>query len=604
MKQLIILILLFWCSPVWAAPKVVTSHAIALRGQPKYPANFTHFDYVNPDAPKGGSLTVAAIGSYDSFNRYGQRGLSAAGSDSIYDQLMVSSNDEFDVYYGLIAEKVEYPDDYTWIIFHLNPKARFHDGEPITSEDVVFSFNKFLEEGVPQFKQYYKDVTEVVALDQHTVRYSLKESNKELLLSLCDSTILPQHFWESHNLAEPLNEPPLGSAVYRVKDYKMGQHVVYERVKDYWAADLPVNKGQYNFDFTRYDYYRDQTVALEAFKAGEFDLRQENISKSWATSYTGPNFEKGYIVKEEIDHDIPQGMQSLIFNIQQPIFSDPRVREALTYAMDFEWLNKNLFYGQYHRTRSYFQNTEYEAKGLPSPKELKILEPLRGKIPERVFTEEYQPPVTDGSGNIRKQIRIAMALFKQTGWEVKDKVLTHVETGKPFEFEILLYSPSMERIVIPIQNNLERMGITMNIRMVDTTQFVNRLRERDYDMISGGFSANPYPSTNLKFPWHSDFLDSTYNSTGVQDPVIDGLIKKIEEAQQDEDALLHLGHAFDRILQWNFFVIPEWHISKFRVAYWKKFARPQIRPKYALGLDSWWVDPEQEKQLPKRNVAQ
>ncbi len=603
MKKLIFLMILFWSSSIWAAPQVILTHALALHGEPKYPADFTHFEYADPNALKGGTLTRGARGTYDNLHRYAQRGVSAAGSSILYDSLLVESADEIESYYGLIAEKIEYPEDFTWMTFHLHPQARFQDGTPLTAEDVVYSFNTFFEKGVPQFKQYYQDVSEVVALDPHKVRFSVKEGNKEMLLSLGGIPVISRHFWESHDFSEPLTTPPVGSSAYQIKDFKIGQYIVYERVKDYWGANLPVNKGQNNFDEIRYDYYRDEIVSLEAFKAGEFDVRQENVSKQWATLYTGSNFEKGYIIKEEIDHDIPQGMQALVFNIQRPVFSDSRVREALNYAMDFEWMNENLFYGQYKRTRSYFQNTEYEAKGLPGEEELKILDPLRDQIPERVFTEEYQPPVTEGSGNIRQQIREALKLFKEAGWEIKDKVLTNVETGEPLEFELLLYSPSMERIAVPVQKNLERMGVKMNIRQVDTTQFTNRLRERDFDMISSGFGANYYPGTDLKIVWRSDYLDYTYNIAGVQDPAVDALVDGIEAAQGDEDALLHYGRAFDRILQWNFYVIPQWHISKFRVAYWDKFSRPEIRPKYTLGIGTWWVDPEKEMKLPERNVA-
>ena len=525
MKQLLIVFLVFlWGAHAYAESKIIISHAFAKRGEPIYKEGFTHFDYVNPNAPKGGTLTQAATGTYDSFHRYAKRGVSVALAGSMYDTLMVSSEDEIDVYYGLIAHKVEYPEDNSWIIFHMRPEARFHDGKPITADDAVFSFYKFFNEGVPQFKQYYANVKEVVALDKHRVKYSLKEPDKDMLLSLAGSNILPKHYWEPKDFGEPLTEVPVGSSAYRVSDYKMGQYVVYERLKDYWGKDLPVMKGQNNFDYLRYDYYRDETVKLEAFKAGEFDVRQENVSKYWATLYTGPNFDKGYIVTEEIPHDIPQGMQALVFNIKKPIFSDPQVREALTYAMDFEWMNKNLFYGQYSRTRSYFQNTEYEAKGLPSEGELKILEPLRGKIPERVFTEEYNPPVTNGSGKDRAGTRKALSLLKKAGWVVKDKVMVNEKTGEPFEFELILYSPTMERVVIPVQNNLKRMGINMNIRLIDTTQFTNRLRNRDFDMISGGYSANFYPDPNLKIVWRSNYLDYTYNTAGVQDPAVDALI--------------------------------------------------------------------------------
>ncbi len=584
-------------APAWSAPKVVVSHAISMRDTPKYKAGFAHFDYVNPDAPKGGTVVMHSIGTYDNFNRYAQRGLAAAASTSFYDTLMVASDDEVEVYYGLIAEKVEYPEDDSWIVFRLNPKARHQDGKPITSADVVFSFNTFMEKGVPQFRQYYKNVSKVEALDARTVRFTLSEPNHELLVSLAGLTILPKHYWEKRNFSEPLTEIPVGSGAYTVKDFKIGQYVVYERVKDYWAADLPVNKGRMNTDFIRYDYYRDDTVALEAFKAGEYDIREENVALYWSTMYTGPAFSSGRIVKEEIPHEIPQGMQALVFNIQRPIFADRRVRMAVNLAMDFEWMNANLFYGQYSRTRSYFQNTEYAAAGLPSAGERKILEPIKDKIPPEVFTAEYQPPKTDGSGNIRPQMREALKLFKEAGWELKGGKLIETKTGKPFEFELLLYSSTMERIAIPIKKNLERFGATMNIRVVDTTQFTNRLRERDFDMISGGYSANYYPSVDLKIVWRSDYIDYTYNTAGVQDPAVDYLIDGIAAHQQDPRALLDWGRAFDRVLQWNHYVIPEWYIGKFRVAFVDKFARPKIRPKYSLGLDTWWVDPKKEAAL-------
>jgi microcin C transport system substrate-binding protein len=595
-----ILSLLIFGATIWAPADVIVAHAITMRGNPKYPASFKHFDYVNPDAPKGGTLVLYSIGTYDNFHRYAQRGLAADASTSFYDTLMTSSEDEIEVYYGLIAEKVEYDSDFRWIIFHINPKARHQDGKPITADDVVFSFNKFFDEGVPQFKQYYAAVEKVEALDRYRVRFTLKEGSKEMLVSLAQLTILPKHYWESRDFAEPLTEIPVGSGAYTVKDYKIGQYVVYERLKNYWGMDLPVNKGQLNFDYIRYDYYKDERAAFEAFTAGQYDLREENIALNWATLYKGPNFDAGYIKKEEVQHEIPQGMQALVFNIQRPIFQDRRVRMALNYALDFQWMNANLFYGQYTRTRSYFQNTDYEAKGLPSREELKILEPIRGQIPPEVFTTEYQPPVTDGSGNIRGELRSALALLKEAGWEIRDRRLTNVNTGEPMEFELLLYSPSMERVAIPVQKNLERMGITMKIRVVDTSEFVNRLRERDFDMISGGYSANFYPSSDLKIIWRSDYMDYTYNTAGVQDKAVDYLIDGIVANQDNDQALLAWGRALDRVLTWNFYVIPEWHISMFRVAYWDKFSKPAIRPKYSLGTGSWWYDPAKAARLPQR----
>ena len=599
MKRYIIgIFLILIASLLWG--EVISTTSLALHGEPKYPSGFKHFDYVNPDAPQGGTLRLSTIGTYDNFHRYAQRGVSAAASTSMYDTLMTGSDDEFDVLYPLIAEKVEYPDDFSWVIFHINRNARHQDGRPITSEDVVFSFNTFFENGVPQFKQYFSAVTKVEALDRYQVRYTISEGSMEFIMALAGNTVLPKHYWEGRDFTEPSTEVPVGSGPYTISDYNIGQYVVYERLEDYWGRDLPVNRGRMNFDFIRYDYYRDQNVAFEAFKAGEYDLHQENISKNWATLYNGPNFDAGYIIKEEIPHDIPQNTQAFVFNIQRPMFSDRRVRMALNYALDFEWMNDNLFYGQYTRTRSYFQNTKYEATGLPGREERRILEPIRGQIPAEVFTEEYQPPVTDGSGNIRPQIRQALRLLKEAGWEIRDRRLVNTRTGEPMEFELLLYSPSMERAAIPIQKNLERMGITMNIRVVDTTQFINRLRERDFDMISSSYSANYYPSSNLKIVWRSDFIDSTYNTAGVQDPAVDYLIDGIMENQDDEDALLHWGRALDRVLTWNHYIIPEWHISSFRVAYWDKFGRPSTRPKYALGIDTWWIDRNARRKLPAK----
>ncbi len=584
----------------WAEAKVTVSHAIALRGEPKYKQGFRNFDYVNPDAPKGGGIVLHDIGTYDNFHRFALRGIPVAASSNFYDTLMTGSDDEIDVLYGLIAEKIEYPDDYSWIIFHLNPKARHQDGKRITSADVVFSFNTFVEKGVPQFKQYYKNVSKVEALDEQRVRFTLSEPDKDLLMALGGLNVLPKHFWETRDFSEPLTTVPLGSGAYTVKDFKLGQYVVWERIKNYWGADLPVNKGRMNLDTMRYDYYRDDTVSLEAFKAVEYDFREENVALYWSTMFTGSAFASGRIVKEEIPHDIPQGMQAMVFNIQRPIFADRRVRMAVGYAMDFEWMNKNLFYDQYTRTRSYFQNTEYAATGLPGAGERKILEAIKDKIPPEVFTKAYEPPKTDGSGNIRENTRAALALFKEAGWEIRDGKLVEVKTGKPFEFELLLYSPTMERIAIPVQKNLERFGATMKIRMVDTTQFTNRLRERDFDMITGGYSANAYPSTGLKIVWRSDYLDYTWNTAGVQDPAVDYLIDGIEENQENAAALLDWGRALDRVLQWNHYVVPEWHISKFRVAYVNKYSRPAVRPKYSLGLDTWWLDPKKEAALGAR----
>ena len=584
-----------------ADAKVIESTTLVGFGEAKYSENFSHFDYVNPEAPKYGKVTYGQIGTYDNFNRYASRGVAAKASGELYDTLMFKPSDEIDTYYPLIAERVRYSDDFTWLEIDINPKARFHDGVPITAHDVAFTFDKFMKEGVPQYRVYYSDIASVTAKTDLTARIEMKKPNREKLFSFAQGTrILPKHFWRDKNFSEPLMTPPVGSSAYEIIDYKTGQYVTYGLVENYWAANLPVNVGRKNFQQIRYDYYRDETVMLEAFKAGEFDFRLETSAKFWANSYTGVNFDKGYIVKKEIPHQKPESTQAFVFNSQRDIFSDPLVREALTYAMDFEWMNKNMFYGQYSRTRSYFQNTDYEAKGVPSKEELRVLEQFRNKIPERVFSKEYQPPVTDGSGRIRVQMRQAFKLLKSAGWELKDKVMTNIRTGEPLAFELLIYSPTTERIAIPVQKNLKRMGIDMNIRTIDTTQYIKRLRDRDFDMVSSAYGANPYPSPNLMIVWNSNYLDSTYNTAGVNDPVVDFLTAEISKRQQEPEALLSLGRALDRVLQWNFYIIPQWHVSEYRVAMWDKFERPETTPKYDLGVDTWWVSENKAQLLPEK----
>lgn len=583
-------------------PSVIVSHAIAERGEPQYPEGFDHWDYVNPNAPRKGYVTYGVRGTFDNFNRFAQRGTTPASIESyLFDTLMVSNGDEVGVYYGLIAETVEYPTSHDWIIFHLNPDATFQDGEPILASDVAFTFNLFMEDGVPQFATYYEGVT-VEALDERRVKFTLPQGNKTLLTSLATLRVFPEHAFQDMEFSEPQTEAPLGSGPYTINDFKMGQYVVYERLDDYWALNHPTRVGQLNFDFERYDYYLDDTVLLEAFKKGEYDLRQETVSKNWATQYEGDNFDKGFIVKEEIPHELPQGMQSFVFNIQQPVFQDRRVRRAINVLFDFEWTNQNLFYGAYERTRSYFQNTDYMATGLPEGRELEILEQYRDQIPEEVFTESFEPSETDGSGNIRPQLRQALGLLQQAGYTLQDGIMTHQETGEPLAFEALLYSPNFERIAIPFKENLARAGITMNIRTVDVTQYTNRLRERDYDMIVNTLGGGAYPSDQLVFEWDSRYMDSTYNSVGTEDPVIDALVRGIADNQQNDEMLLAYGRALDRVLLWRYYVVPQWHIGAYRVAYWNKFDRPDTMPRYSLGLGTWWLDEEAAAKLPDRNA--
>ncbi|WP_145561941.1 extracellular solute-binding protein [Yersinia aldovae] len=571
--------------------------SFAILGEPKYLSDFSHFDYVNPAAPKGGDITLATIGTFDNFNRYALRGNPAIRSERLYDSLFGTSDDEIGSYYPLIAESARFAPDFHWIEVDINPRARFHDDTPITAQDVAFTFNKFMTEGVPQFRIVYKGV-QVKAISRLTVRFEFPEPNKDKMLGLFGLPVMPAHFWKNHKLSDPLSKPPVGSGPYRISKYKMGQFITYERVRNYWAANLPVNRGQYNFDTIRYDYYLDDKVALEAFKAGAFDFREETSPKSWATQYVGGNFAKNYILKQDIVDNSAQNTRWLAFNVQRPIFSDQRVRQALTLAFDFDWMNKAFYFNNYQRTSSFFQNTDYAAKGYPDSAELAWLAPLKDKVPAQVFTQIYQPSQTDGSGNSRDNLLKARELLREAGWEVKNQQLVNSKTGKPFVFELLLLSGSNFQYVQPFKHNLQRLGITMNIREVDSSQFVNRLRSRDYDMIPTVYSAFPYPSPNLQILWSSAYIDSSYNASGIKDPAIDQLIAQIVSHQDQPEALLSLGRALDRVLTWNHLMIPMWYSNHARFAYWDKFSMPADRPTYSLGFDSWWFDVNKAARLP------
>lgn len=579
------------------AETIKQSTSFALLGDPKYRDDFQHFDYVNPDAPKGGTITMSALGTYDNFNRFALRGVAAARTERLYDTLFTTSDDEPGSFYPLVATHARYSDDFRWMEVDLNPKATFHDGSPIMASDVAFTFNMFMTQGVPQFRLLYKGTT-VKAIGPRRVRLELPTADKEMLLGLLTLPIMPEAFWQNHSLADPLSSPPPASGPYRIGAYRTGQYVTYQRVKDYWGADLPVNRGQNNFDFIRYDYYLDDSVALEAFKAGAFDLRSEGSPKHWATQYEGGNIARGYIVKKDTVNQSAQDTRWLVFNVERPLFQDRRVRQAIGLAFDFNWLNKALYYNAYQRVNSIFQNTEYAAQGQPSAEELVWLEPLRDKIPPEVFGPSFQPPSSDGSGYDRANWLNARTLLEEAGWVLKDQRLVNRQTGEPFTFELLLPSAGNSQYVLPFQQNLKRLGITMSVRFIDSAQFSNRLRKRDYDMTARLYPARVYPDGNLKFAWHSQYIDSTYNTPGVKDPAIDALIEKIDAHQGQKAALLSLGRALDRVITWNQFMVPMWFSNHDRYAYWDKFAMPPTRPAYALGLDTWWYDAQRAETLP------
>lgn len=593
----IIVLLMAMMSGLSQAQTIKESYAFAVIGEPKYAINFDHYDYVNPAAPKGGSVTLAAIGTFDNFNRYALRGVAAERTDALYDTLFTTSDDEPGSYYPLVAEQARYADDFSWMELTINPLARFHDGTPVRASDVAFTFHKFMTEGVPQFRLVYKGAT-VTAIAPLTVRITLTKPNKEDMLSLLTLPVMPEKFWKDHKLSDPLATPPLAGGPYRITRWRMGQYLIYSRVKDYWAANLPVNRGRWNFDTLRYDYYLDDNVAFEAFKAGAFDMRVESSAKNWATRYIGKNFERGFIVKEALKNDSAQDTRWLAFNIQRPVFSDRRVRQAITLAFDFEWMNKALFYGAYSRVNSYFQNTEYAAKDYPDAAELTLLAPLKSAIPAEVFTTVFQPPVSKGDGYDRNNLLKASQLLDEAGWEIKNKQRVNKQTGKPLSFELLLPSGGNNQWVLPFQHNLERLGITMNIRQVDNSQATNRMRNRDYDMMPRLWRAMPWPGTDLQISWSSEYIDSTYNAPGVKNPAIDALIAQIVAAQGDKEKLLPLGRALDRVLTWNYYMLPMWFMAQDRVARWDKFALPAQRPVYALGFENWWYDVNKAAKLP------
>ncbi|MGV3345888.1 extracellular solute-binding protein [Enterobacteriaceae bacterium LUAb1] len=565
------------------------SSSFAQLGSPKYAANFTHFDYVNPAAPKGGSLTLSAIGTYDNFNRYASRGNPGAATETLYDALFTQSEDEIGSYYPLIAEFARYPDDFRWMEIHINPNARFQDASPVTADDVAFTFHKFMTEGVPQFRIFYQGVT-IQALNRLTVRIDLPKPSKDMLSGLLTLPVLPEKFWKKRKFDEPLGYPPLGSGPYRITSYKMGQYITYQRIKDYWAASLPVNRGRNNFDTIRYDYYLDDNVAFEAFKAGAFDVRDEGSAKKWATQYQGRQFTSGKIVKRVRPNTVTTDTRWLAFNMEKPLFHDIRTRQAMASVFDFDWMNKTLFYQSYKRTSSYFQNTVYAASGLPDAAELNLLRPLKGQIPDSVFTTPFSPPHSDGSGYDRKSLLNATRLLKEAGWIVKNKQLLNEKTSQPFRFELLLPVGSAVEWVLPWQHNLRRLGINMQIRQVDTSQYLRRLRSGDYDMIPGVYLATPWPNSDLPIRWQSQYIDSSWNRPRVKDPVVDNILTQIQAHQGDEKALLPLGRALDRILLWNYYQIPMWYNADDRSAWWNKFSQPDIRPLYATGLMTWWYD--------------
>lgn len=578
---------------------VTPRHAIAMHGDPKYGPDFKHLDYVNPDAPKGGTLRLAAEGTFDSLNPFIVKGVPAGGMtflgpSFVYESLMDQSNDEPFSMYGLLAETVELPEDRSWVAFNINPAAKWADGKPVTADDVVWSFNTLMEKGTPFYKAYYSDVASVSATSERRVKFTFKHGdNTELPLVISQLPVLPKHFWteKGRDISVTSLDAPLGSGPYKVGKVEPGRSIEYVRNENWWSKDLPINKGRYNFDHINYDYYRDGNVALEAFFAGEYDVREENVAKQWATAYDAPAIKDGRITKAEIPHQRPQGMQAFAYNTRRPVFADPKVREALAYAFDFEWSNKQFAYGSYKRTRSYFDNSDLESKGLPQGRELEILEKFRGKIPDRVFTTEYNPPATDGGGNNRENLKRAADLLTEAGYKIGADGVRVNDKGQKLEFEIIDDNPMFERWIMPFIKNLQRIGVKTTFRVIDTAQYQNRMNDFDYDMTVLSIAESESPGNEQRDFWGSDkaSIPGSRNYMGVKDPVVDELVSMIIQAKSREE-LVACTHALDRVLQWNFYVIPQWHNDKWRIAWWKKLEKPEHLSPLTPGVsDTWWA---------------
>lgn len=577
------------------------SHGIAMHGDLKYPSDFKHFDYVNPQAPKGGEVKLAATGGFDTFNPYVVKGRTAAGIGHLFETLTTSSADEAFSEYGLLAETIETSADRSWVEFTLRADAKWHDGKPVTVEDVIWTFKMLKSKGRPFFRYYYADVQDPVKTGERKVKFAFGGGvNRELPLIVGQLPVLPKHYWEGRDFEATTLEPPLGSGPYRIKEFEPNRHVVYERVPDYWGANHPTQVGFSNFDTIRYDYYRDATVSVEAFKSGAFDFRRENVSKVWATAYEIPAQRDGLVVKKTFEHNRTAGMQGFVLNQRRSQFADPKVRQALSYAFDFEWSNKALFYGQYVRTRSYFDNSELSAVGVPKGDVLKILEKYRGRIPEEVFTKTFEPPKTDGSGNIRRNLRTALSLLKEAGWVVdpKTKKLTSKASGETMSFEILLISPLFERIVLPYIRNLKRLGVDARVRTVESAQYKERLDNFDFDVVVTGWGQSSSPGNEQRSYWGTESAarKASRNLSGVKDPVLDELIELIIAAP-DRKSLVTRVRALDAVLQWKHLVVPHWHIPYDRLVFWNRFGQPDKTPDQGAQFMSWWVDPARDAKL-------
>ncbi len=600
---LIVVCSFIWVQALIASEKIFSSHAITLYDEPpKYDVDFSHFDYVNPDAPKGGVFHVAPVqeSTFDSFHPFILKGNSF--STGSVETLLIGSEDEPFTQYGLIAKSIKWPEDRSWVIFELREEARWHDGKPITSEDVAWSYETLISKGNPQYRFYYGAVEKVEVISERKVKFSFSEkNNRELPLVMGQLPILPRHYWQNHDFEKTTLDPPLGSGPYQIKRFEAGRFVELERVENYWGKELAVKQGVDNFDIIRTDFYRDITAIRLALKAGDLDYRNENQAKAWALEYDVNVVRDGLLKKEEFQHQLPTGMQGLVMNTRRGRFSHRKVREALSYAFDFEWANKNLFFGQYTRTESYFSNSELAATGLPTEKELEVLEQFRGRISDRVFTEEFKAPKTDGNGWPRANLRKAFSLLREGGWEIENLKLRHSETGEHFTFEILLYSQAFERIMLPFVRNLKRLGIDAKIRLVDVTQYINRVRSFDFDTLVLSLGQSENPGNEQREYWTTKAADEpgSRNYAGIKSEIVDELVDLVI-ASQDRETLNARVRALDRLLLFGFYVVPNWYLPADRILYWDKFSRPGIAVKSGVMTSRWWFDEAKAQALEER----
>lgn len=583
------------CSVTQAVP------AMGMGYEPKYPADFEHFDYVEPEAEKGGELVLSGLGTFDSLNPFLLKGLSADGLGVlVFESLLEKSLDEPFSEYGLLADDFELAEDGLSVSFHINPNAKFSNGRPVTAEDVKFSFDTLMSKAAhPQYRIYYADVDSAAVVDELTVRFNFKRKNRELHMIVGELSIFSQDWLQSGGFEETDDIAPISSGPYIIDTYDRGKYIRYKRNPDYWAADLPVRKGMYNFDRVTYKYYKDSTIALEAFKAGEFDFFFENYSKRWARAHVGPKYDSGEILKTELKHSNNAGMQGFAINTRREKFKDVRVRRALSLAYDFAWANDHLFYNQYVRCDSYFSNSELASRGLPEGDELAILNEFHDQLPDEVFNTEWLPPATDNKGALRNNLKQARDLLKQAGWSIREGALKNA-AGGIFEIDVLLVQKGFDRILAPYARNLKKLGIEMSYRTVDSSLYKRRIDTFDFDMVVTSFPASMSPGNELRNMFHSETANTngSRNLPGIENPVIDALIDKVIDSENREQ-LVVASRALDRVLLNNEYLVPNWYIDKHRIAYRNIFAFPDSLPLYyepiSLLIKTWWQQQTQSE---------